>query len=71
MIHSEMLYLLDISKFYLYEPVPFHKKHDLQKKHFTGKNIKRLLNYMLYKHDATCNLFLINNKNNDIYKKDQ
>ena len=47
-----------------------NKNHDLQKKHFTEKNMKKLLNYILYTHDVTRNLSRWNNGGNDIYKKE-
>ena len=47
-----------------------NKNQDLQKKHFIEKNMKKLLNYILYTHDVTCNLSRWNNGGNDIYKKE-
>ena len=41
-----------------------------RKKYFMEKNMKKLLNCMLYTHDVTCNLNRWNNAGNDIYKKD-
>ena len=49
-----------------------NKNHDQQKKHFIiEKYMKKLLNYMLYTHDVTCNMRRWNSGSNDIYKKDQ
>ena len=48
-----------------------NKNYDLQKKHLIEKNMKKLLNYMLYTHDVTSNMSRWNNGSNDIYKKDQ
>ena len=31
------------------------------------KNFKKLLKYILYIHDVTCNLSRLNNRGNDIY----
>ena len=41
------------------------------KKHFIEKTMKKLLNYMLYTHNVTCNLSRWNYGGNDIYNKDQ
>ena len=45
-------------------------KSSSKKKHFQ-QSMQKLLNYMLYTHDVTCNLSRWNNGGNDIYKKDQ
>ena len=50
--------------------------HGLQKKNFIEKNsffccLLKLLNYILYTHDVTCNLSRLNSGCNDIYEKDQ
>ena len=45
--------------------------HDLQKKPFLEKNMKKLLTHMFYTHDVTCNMSRRNSGSNDIYKKDQ
>ena len=41
------------------------------KKKYFQQSMQKLLNYMLYTDDVTCNLSRWNNGGNDIYKKDQ